>query len=61
MAVSIAIFGLLVATATFLSICLFLGKDLDMAPVISILTCLAVAATFAYIWLFLEGSPAWRY
>ncbi len=61
MAVSIAIFGLLVAIATFLSICLFLGKDLDMAPLISILTCLAVAATFAYICLFVEGSPAWRY
>ncbi len=61
MAVSIAIFGLLVVTATFLSICLFFGKDLDMAPLVSILTCLAVAVTFVYIWLLFEGSPAWRY
>ncbi len=61
MAVSIAIFGLLVVSATFLSICLFLGKDLDMAPLISILTCLAVAVIFVYMRLFFEGSPAWRY
>ena len=61
MAASIAIFGFLVVVGAFFSICVFVGKELDMARLISILTCLAVAVTFLYIWLLFGGSPVWRY